>query len=360
MNARRIGPIRGSTAQRSASDYSFDCDALGGEGFNDIRRLDIGEISNGDPALESSLNLAGRVLEALQGLDFSSKHHHVVAKYAHFAVALDLAIDHHAACHISNLADAEYFAHLGAALVDLFEDGLEHAGHGALQFVRQLVDDGVQADVHLFLFSESSCVSFRSHVEADDDGVGCGSQQNVTFVDRSQGGAQHTDSDALIGKFLNHVCQHLGGAAHIGLHNDVEFLDFAFLQLLVQLLQRYSAGLGHGHIAGLGFAIDDDLLGLAGIGDKLERIADFGQGIEAQDFSGHRRNSGAQGLDAIVEHGADLADNRSADEIIADVQRAVAHDHRGHRASAAIKLCFENRADGGPVRIGLEIQHFRD
>src|SRR5258708_2512316 len=202
MNARRIGAIRVSEPQRSASDYGFDCNPFGGEGFNDIRGLDIGEVSNGDAALESGLDLAGVVLEGLQGLDFSSKHHHVVAKYAHFAVALDLPIDHHAARHIADLADAEHFAHLGAALVNLFEDRLEHAGHGALQLVRQLVDDGVQADIHLFLFSQRSCVSFGAHVEADDNGVGSGSQQDIAFVEGADGGTQHADANSLVRELL--------------------------------------------------------------------------------------------------------------------------------------------------------------
>src|SRR5437660_1330420 len=116
MNAHRIGAIRVSEPQRLASDYSFDCYPLGGEGFNDIRGLDIGEVSNGDTALEPRFDLAGVVLETLQGLDLAGKHNHVVAQNTHLAVAFDLAVDHHAAGHIANLADAEHFAYLSAAL----------------------------------------------------------------------------------------------------------------------------------------------------------------------------------------------------------------------------------------------------
>ena len=37
--------------------------------------------------------------------------------------------------------------------------------------------------------------------------------------------------------------EHFGGAADVGLQDDVELLDLAFLQLLVQLFQRDAAAL---------------------------------------------------------------------------------------------------------------------
>ena len=110
----------------------------------------------------------------------------------------------------------------------------------------------------------------------------------------------------------------------------------------------------------LTLAIDDDLLGLGRIGHHLQRIADLGQRFETEHFGGHRRQHFANRLAAIVEHRAHASEHRSADEIIADVQRAVAHQHRRHRTAAAIELRFEHRAHGGPRRIGLQILHIRD
>ena len=96
-------------------------------------------------------------------------------------------------------------------------------------------------------------------------------------------------------------------------------------------------------------------LALAGIGDHLEGVAHFGQRIQAQHFGGHGRFGFAQRLAAIVEHGAHLAEYRAADEIIAHMQRSVAHQHGGHGAAPAIELRFEHRADGRAIGIGLEV-----
>ena len=115
--------------------------------------------------------------------------------------------------------------------------------------------------------------------------------------------------------------------------------------------------LRHRHFARLRFAIDDDLLGLGGIGHHLERVADFGQRFQTQHFDRHRRLGFADRLAAIVEHGAHFAEYRAADEVIADVQRAVAHQHGRHRTASAIELGFEHRAHGGTRRIGFQILH---
>ena len=200
-------------------------------------------------------------------------------------------------------------------------------------------------------------VSFGTDVEPDDDGVGSGSQQHVALVDGADGAAQHADADLVVGKLLHHVGQHFGRSADVGLQDDVELLDLAFLQLLVELFQRHAAALGHGDVARLGFAIDDDLFGLGGIGDHLEHIADLGQRIQTQHFHRHGGFGFADGSAAIVEHGADFAEHRAADEIVADAQRTVAHQHGGHRSAPAIEIGFEHVADGRTIGIGLQIQH---
>src|ERR1700691_5648979 len=94
-------------------------DAFGGERLNNVARLHVGEIAQSDSALKAVLHLAGVVLKALQRLDLAGEHDHVVAQQAHVAVALDQAVDHQAAGHITDLANAEHLAYRGAPLVDL-------------------------------------------------------------------------------------------------------------------------------------------------------------------------------------------------------------------------------------------------
>ena len=88
------------------------------------------------------------------------------------------------------------------------------------------------------------------------------------------------------------------------------------------------------------FAVHDDLLGLGGIGDHLELVAGFGQRFETEHFDRHGRTDFADLLAAIVQHGADAAEDFAADEEVADAQRAVANQHGGHRTAAAIELAL--------------------
>ncbi len=60
---------------------------------------------------------------------------------------------------------------------------------------------------------------------------------------------------------------------------------------------------------------------------------------------------------AIVLHGAHLAEDRAADEEVADRQRAVAHQHGGHRTASAVELRFDHRAHRRPAGVGLQVLH---
>ena len=122
--------------------------------------------------------------------------------------------------------------------------------------VGQLVNDGVQADIHLLLLGQRRGVALRPDVEPDDDRVRGRSQQHVGFVDGADAAAQHTDADLVVGELLQRVGEHFGRAADVGLEDDVELLDLAFLHLLVELFERHAAGLRHGDVARFGFAIN--------------------------------------------------------------------------------------------------------
>ena len=215
----------------------------------------------------------------------------------------------------------------------------------------------MQADIHLLLLGRGRGVAFRPHVEADDDRVRRRGQQHVAFVDGAHAGVDHADLDLVVGELLQGLGEHFGRAAHVGLDDDRQFLDFAGLHLLVQLLQGEAAGFGErGFLLPL-IAEIDDLLGLGGIGDHLEIVAGFGQRIETEHFD-RRGGLGLADLRAaIVLHGAHLAEDRAADEEIADGERAVAHQHGGHGTASAIQLGFDDGAHGGTAGVGLEVLH---
>src|SRR5205814_4773229 len=90
------------------------------------------------------------------------------------------------------------------------------------------------------------------------------------------------------------------------------------------------------------------------------RIADLGQRLQTANLGRHGRLGLADLASTVVEHGAYLSEIRTADEVIADAQRAVAYDHRGYGTAAAIQLRFEDGSNRRAVRICLEILHFGD
>ena len=99
--------------------------------------------------------------------------------------------------------------------------------------------------------------------------------------------------------------------------------------MLRQAFECDAIGLRHGVIAGLGFAEHHDLLGLGCVGHHLERIAHFRQAFQSNDFDGLRRVRGADGRALVIEHRTDLAEHGTADEEVADVERAVADEDCG-------------------------------
>ena len=62
----------------------------------------------------------------------------------------------------ADLGNAERVADFGRAEPRFLDDGLQHAGHGALNLVDDVVDDGVETDVHLFAVGQFSGLAFGS------------------------------------------------------------------------------------------------------------------------------------------------------------------------------------------------------
>ena len=62
----------------------------------------------------------------------------------------------------------------------------------------------------------------------------------------------------------------------------------------------------------------------------------------------------------FVEHRADFAVDRAGDEVVADFQRSVLHQHGRDVAAASVDLGFENGAHRRQARIGFQILHVGD
>ena len=82
------------------------------------------------------------------------------------------AVAHVAAGDRADPGHPEDLADLGLAGDDLFELGREHADHGLLDVLEQLVDDLVGPDLDVLGVGQLAGLAVGAHVEADDRGVG--------------------------------------------------------------------------------------------------------------------------------------------------------------------------------------------
>src|ERR1700689_3450383 len=183
----------------------FGGDLFGHEGFDHVTDFDVAVVGDGDTALHAVGDLAGVIFEAVQRHDFAFEDDYVVAQQADFGVTLDEAVDHGAAGDGADLGDAESFADFSATLIIFFECRLKQAAHGTLDLILQLVNDGVHADVDLFLLGQFLSLAFRTHVEADDDGIGRRGQEYISFGDGADAGVDELQADFLVGKFGQQV-----------------------------------------------------------------------------------------------------------------------------------------------------------
>src|SRR3984893_866250 len=329
---------------------------LHGEAFEHIGDFDVVEVRNADAALEAGANFVGVFLQPAERADAAGVNHHTFTNDAHFGIALDDAVENVTAGDRADALDAESVAHFGAAEMRFLEDGLEQAGHGLFDLVGDFVNDRVQADVDVFALSQIRSFAIGAHVEGENDGTRSGSEQDVGFGDGADAGVDDLQLHLIGGLLGKQLAENFDGALHIGLDDDGQFLGFAALQLLVQLIESDTpaGAAGERGFAQFGLAIIDDVASLGFVG-YLELIASFGNTLQAEDFNRSGRRGQFDRAAMIVEKRAHFAINGANDEDVAGVQGAVLHKNGGNRAAAAIDAGFENRAAGRRAWIGAKL-----
>src|SRR5271154_4356391 len=331
------------------------------ETFEKIADLDVVEVGHADAAFETGAHFAGVIFEALQRTELRTVDHGAIAHDADLRVALEDAVDDVAARDRAGALDAEGVADFGAAQIGFRDHRFEEAFHGLLKFIGDFVDDGVGANVHMFLLREVRGFAIGADAEGDDDGAGSRREEHVVFRDRADAGTDDFQLHLICRKFGQHFTENFDGALHVGLDDDAEFLDVAGLELLVELIEgdARAGAAGKGRVALFALAVIDDVAGLGFVGD-LEVVAGFGNALQAEDFDGSRRRRIFRGAAAIIEHGADFAENGAADEKVAGIQSAVLHENGGDGAAAFIDAGFEHGTAGGSIGIGFEFTQIGD
>ncbi len=110
-----------------------------------------------------------------------------------------------AAGDLADLRDLEDVEDFGAASVVLLEDRFEEAVHGLGDLVLQLVDDGVQANLDVFALGDFGGLAIGPDVEADDDCVRGGGEENVGLGDGADTGVKDADANLFGGHALERV-----------------------------------------------------------------------------------------------------------------------------------------------------------
>src|SRR5438270_3069478 len=341
--------------------------ALGSKRFDDVAHLYIAVVGDGNTALHAVADFAGIIFEAAQRAHFAGEDHDIVTQQADFGVALDDAVCDLASGDRADFRNAEGLAHLRPALVSFLDSRLEETAHSALDLVLQLVNDRVQADVYLFLLRQFLRFAFRTHVEANDDGIRRRGQQHVRLSNRAHAGVQHFEADFIVREFGEQVAEYFDRAPNVSLENNIQFLHAGSRQLFGESFQRYAGTLGQLGFARLLFAVLGNSTSFVAIRNHDELVTRLRQSFHAQYFHRSGRRGFLQLRAAIVKHGTYFSINIAHNEIVAGAQRSVLREYSSDGSAAAIELGLKHHAGCRTVgrrfqflQIGHQADHFHE
>ena len=167
--------------------------------------------------------------------------------------------------------------------------------------------------------------------------------------------------DLFVRQLGQRVGQHFGRALHVGLDDDRQFLHAAFGDLRLQRFEREAAALrAERPLLGLRLAERRDLPGFRRVGEGLERVSRLRQPGQTEHFDRHRRPGRFDRPATVVDQRAHAADDRAGDESVADVQRPVLHENRGHRTATLVQLRLEHGARRVALGVRLELADVGD
>ena len=128
--------------------------------------------------------------------------------------------EHVAAGDGADAGDPEDLADLGVAGDHLFELGREHADHGVLDVLEQLVDDLVGPDLDAFGLGQLTGLAVRADVEADDGGVGGGGQLDVVLGDAADAAVDERQLHVVALELAQALGDGFERALHVGLERS--------------------------------------------------------------------------------------------------------------------------------------------
>mgnify|MGYP002508616509 CR=1 FL=1 len=135
-----------------------------------------------------------------------------------------------------------------------FECG-QHTFHGRLNILDGLVDNLVQPDIHSLPLGRGLGGCVRTHVKADDNGVGGAGKGHIRFVDGAHAAMDTLHHDLFVGQFHQRLLYSLHTALHIQLDKGRGPVATVLVQKgRLQVGDFISAGSSHGKVRAM---IDD-------------------------------------------------------------------------------------------------------
>src|SRR6266550_1021445 len=311
-----------------------------------------------DAALLSGRHLAHVFLEVLERIDPAFEDLLFAPEKLDPASTADFALHDAAAGDDARARDLDRGDDLDSAFADLTVGRLAQPLGRALHVLGELVDDVVVADLDLGALRGCGAGRRRLEVEANDDGAGDAREQKVRVADRTHALADDLDRDDRILDLLQRGEHRLEGSLRIGLDDQAELLDLAFLGAACEVFERdargdVTRGLLGAPLSELG---EGDLAGHLLRTDDLEDVACLRHLAHARDDHRRRRRRLCDALSPVVGERADPAIDVAADEVVTDLERAGLYQHRGDGAATALQVRVHDGPDRVAVRIRLQLQ----
>ena len=120
----------------------------------------------------------------------------------------------------------------------LFKCRFKHTLHSSFDIFNGIVDDSVQSQIDLFLFSHNFGLIVRTNIETDNDRIGSRSKGYIRFVDGTNTAMDNLNCHFIIGEFCKTLFNSLYRTLNIRFDNDIQILDLTSLDLIKQTIQR--------------------------------------------------------------------------------------------------------------------------
>ncbi len=187
-----------------------------------------------------------------------------------------------------------------------------------------------------------------------------GGELDVVLGDGADAAVHERQLDVVALELAEALGERLERAGDVGLEDEVERGGLAQLDLLEDVLELGAAAHGVGVTAQAGLALPvltggRHLGGGLLVGGHDEPVAGVGHLGQAEHLHRRGRPGFLDLLALVVDQRPDAAPGRAGDERIADPQRALLHQHGGHRAPTDVEVGLEHDADGPPVGVAAQV-----